>query len=107
VSETGGNDDKSFSWSLKSDGFALNSNDAPVFICDKGGITVNGNVTAAEGEIGALRIVDGGLALGGGSFIVPSFKETVRYVISTYGTDDDKNGLKDFDITKWNNNDAP
>lgn len=51
VSETGG-DNKSFGWSLTSDGFILASNGKTVFAADKDGIAIDGKITARSGFIG-------------------------------------------------------
>lgn len=52
VSETGG-DGAAFSWSLTKDGFVLNSNGTTIFKADGTGISVNGEITATSGKIGA------------------------------------------------------
>ncbi len=51
VSSTGG-DDRSFGWSLMTDGFVLASGGMNVFEADKDGITVTGQIVAKSGYIG-------------------------------------------------------
>ena len=111
VSQTGSNNDGSFSWSLTSDGFRLYSNGTQVFEATRGGVGVAGYINATSGYIGngwqgfaisATAIYNGmnsinsgangiyigtdGIALGGGRFKVLSSGAIIAQNMTLTGT---------------------